>query len=93
MLQSHVFQRESHKESRHMDAHRMGMPEQFWETVTAPYLHKPCCTLGIIMSQARQIVRMPVRQEQVRNVQQLGLMQSWHSLSALESSWQMFEVQ
>ena len=75
MLQPQVFQRESLKESRLMDAHRMGMPEQFWETVTAPHLNKPCCTLGIIMSQARQILRMPVRQEQVRNVQQLGLVQ------------------
>ena len=58
-----------------MDAHRMGLPEQFWETVTAPHLNEPCCTFGIIMSQARQIVRVPVRQEQVRNVKQIGFTQ------------------
>ena len=75
MLQPQVLQRETLKESRLVDAHRMGLPEQFWEIVTAPHLNEPCCTLGIIMSQARQIMRAPVRQEQVRNVKQLGFTQ------------------
>ena len=76
-----------------MDAHRMGMPEQFWETVTAPHLNKPCCTLGIIMGQARQILRMPVKQEQAAMYSSLGSCNDGTVFSALVSSWQMFEVQ
>ena len=47
-----VFQWESLKESRLMDAHRMGLPEQFWETVTAPHLNEPCCTFGIMQDKS-----------------------------------------